>query len=97
MVIGKPCQILNYENLFILTNNNKIFIIHIYYIFKLKNTLISKYKLFFKKWHYIGDLNNNRLVYIEINIIMLLYWYKNTFYLNIFINYNRLKKIIYKI
>jgi len=48
-IIGKFCQILGYKNLFILINNNKIFITYIYYISKLKNILISKHKLFFKK------------------------------------------------
>jgi len=48
-VIGEPCQILDYGDLPILIDNNKIFIIYIYYIFKLKNILINKYKLFLKK------------------------------------------------
>ena len=49
IIIKEPCQILNYGDLFILINNNKIYIIYIYYIFKLKNILINKYKLFLKK------------------------------------------------
>jgi hypothetical protein len=49
IIIKESYQILNYKDLFILINNNKILIIHIYYIFKLKNILISKYELFLKK------------------------------------------------
>jgi len=47
-IIGEPCQILNYGDLPILVNNNKILIIYIYYVFKLKDILISEYKLFLK-------------------------------------------------
>jgi len=34
--IGESCQILGYKDLLILINNNKIFIIYVYYISKLK-------------------------------------------------------------
>jgi len=94
---GEPCQILGYRDLPILINNNKILITYIYYIPKLKNILINEYKLFLKGWRYINDINNNRLVYIEINITVPLYWHKNAFYLDILIDYNRLERIIYKV
>jgi len=71
--IKEPCQILNYGDLPILVGNNKIFIIYIYYISKLKNILINEHKLFIKGWRYINNLNNNKLVYIKINIIIFLY------------------------
>ena len=67
---GEPCQILGYGDLPILADNNKILITHVYYVPKLKDILISEHELFLKRWRYIGDLNNNRLLkgYMEIQV-----------------------------
>jgi hypothetical protein len=84
------------SNILIIIKGINIIIKDVYYIPSLKTTLINFKELTNKGWTILFKDNIAEISNIKYNINFITKWDYNAYYLNIIINYNILKLVIYK-